>query len=168
MMSGMVGDTPPMANWMTFTTEAPDLAEKVEARLRAHTHHVMATLRVDGSPRVSGTEVEIDSDELYIGSMWHARKALDLLRDGRMAVHTNPGDETMDGGDAKLRATAILVDDGEPAKEDRRQENQALEPYHLFRLELEDVVLTEVDQEAEMLHVHLWRPGRGVRTTSRR
>ena len=155
-----------MATWKTFTTEAPDLSRKVEARLVAHKHHVMATLRSDGSPRVSGTEVEVTVDELYLGSMPHARKAADLLRDGRVAVHANPGPETMEGGDAKLSAVAIHVEDGDPEKETFRSEVEPPEPFHLFRLDLHDVVLTEVDQEAEALYVHLWRPGRPVETTT--
>ncbi|HEY6532266.1 MAG TPA: pyridoxamine 5'-phosphate oxidase family protein [Acidimicrobiales bacterium] len=156
-----------MASWKTFKDESPELAGKVEARLRAHKHHVMATVRRDGAPRVSGTEVEISGDELYLGSMWEARKALDLRRDPRLAVHTNPGEETMEGGDAKFSATAIEVPDGDPAKERIRDEVSPPEPFHQFRLDLSEVVLTEVDQEAELLSVHLWRPGRGVTTTSR-
>ena len=154
-----------MAHWSDITAEAPDLAGKVEARLTAHKHHVMATLRADGSPRVSGTEVVVTDDDLYLGSMWRARKALDLLRDPRVAVHSNPGDETMEGGDAKLDATAVEVPDGHPAKEAVRGDLESTEPFHLFRLDLRSVTLTEVDHDAEVLHVHLWRPGRGVTTT---
>jgi hypothetical protein len=156
-----------MASWKDFKDECPELAGKVEARLRAHKHHVMATVRRDGAPRVSGTEVEISDDELYLGSMWEARKALDLRRDPRLAVHANPGDDSMAGGDAKFSAIAVEVPDGDPAKERLRDDVAPPEPFHQFRLDLTEVVLTEVDQEAELLHVHLWRPGQGVRTTSR-
>jgi hypothetical protein len=155
-----------MANWKTFKDEAPDLARRVEARFTAHKHHVMATLRADGSPRISGTEVVVTADELYLGSMWHARKALDLLRDPRMAVHSNPGEGTMEGGDAKFGAVATEVHDGEPGKEAVRTDIEPPEPFHLFRLDLRDVVLTEVDHEANALHTHLWRPGEGVRTAT--
>lgn len=156
-----------MSNWDTFRTEAPDMAAKVEARLTAHKHHVMATLRRDGGPRVSGTEVVLDGDDLYLGSMWHARKALDLQRDPRVAIHSNPGDETMEGGDAKITAVASEVEDDHPAKEALREDPAPPEPFHLFRLDVREVVLTEVDEEAGLLHVHLWRPGRPVTTTSR-
>jgi hypothetical protein len=154
-----------MANWKTFEDDAPELAAKVAARLRAHKHHVMATLRVDGSPRVSGTEVELIDGEAYIGSMWHARKALDLHRDGRVAIHSNPGEETMEGGDAKFSAVATEIPDGAPAKETIRRALGPPEPFHFFRLDLVDVVLTEVDHEENALFVHLWRPGREVVTT---
>ncbi len=153
-----------MTDWKTFKDEAPDLAAKVEARIAAHTHHVMATLRADGSPRVSGTEIVVTDDDLYLGSMWHARKALDLFRDPRVAVHTNPGAETMEGGDAKFSGVATEVPDDHPAKADIEGDVPP-GPFHMFRLDLRDVVLTEVDHEANSLFVHLWRPGKGVTTT---
>jgi hypothetical protein len=156
-----------MASWKDFKDQCPELAGKVEARLRAHKHHVMATVRRDGAPRVSGTEVEISDDELHLGSMWEARKAIDLRRDPRLAVHANPGDGSMEGGDAKFSAIAVEVPDGGPAAEDVGDDGADAEPSHRFRLDLTEVVLTEVDQEAELLYVHLWRPGQGVRTTSR-
>jgi hypothetical protein len=156
-----------MASWKDFKDECPELAGKVEARLRAHKHHVMATVRRDGAPRVSGTEVEISDDELFLGSMWEARKALDLRRDPRLAVHANPGDGSMAGGDAKFSAIAVEVVDGDPVDERLNDGDVPPEPSHRFRLDLTEVVLTEVDQEAELLHVHLWRPGEGVRTSSR-
>jgi hypothetical protein len=153
-----------MANWKTFTHEAPDMAAKVEARWRAHTHHVMATLRADGAPRVSGTEIVVTDDELYLGSMWQARKARDLLRDPRVAVHSNPRDETMTGGDAKLDALAVEVPEDDPAKL-AIAEGAPPGPLHVFRLDLVDVVLTEVDHDANALFTHLWRPGAGIQTT---
>ncbi len=154
-----------MTSWQQFHDEAPDLADKVLSRLLAHKHHVMATLRTDGAPRVSGTEVPRVGDELCIGSMWGARKARDLLRDQRVAIHSNPGDETMDGGDAKLAAIAEELDDTHPLKQSLRTDMGPPEPFHLFRLDLREVVLTELDGPKEHLEVHLWRPGQGVATT---
>jgi hypothetical protein len=40
-----------MATWKQFAAEAPDLAYAVRARFEAAKHHVLATLRADGSPR---------------------------------------------------------------------------------------------------------------------
>jgi hypothetical protein len=154
-----------MATWKTFMEEAGELAEKVEARFRANTHHVMATIRADGAPRVSGTEVDLRGEHVYLGSMWRARKALDLQRDPRVAVHSNPSDSHMVGGDAKFSAVAEEVPDDDAAKADVRADQQPPEPFHLFRLDLLEVVLTEVDEDAQELHVHLWRPGWAIRTT---
>ncbi len=95
-----------MATWQEFTEAAPALADAVRARLTAHRHHVLATLRADGSPRVSGTEVETFRGLLVLGSMPGARKVWDLHRDPRYALHSNPGHHTMEGGDAKISGRA--------------------------------------------------------------
>ncbi|MGB6049275.1 MAG: pyridoxamine 5'-phosphate oxidase family protein, partial [Rhodococcus sp. (in: high G+C Gram-positive bacteria)] len=97
-----------MATWTEFATAAPAMSAAVAARLTAHKHHVLATLRKDGSPRVSGTEVVFTEDGLLrLDSMPNALKAVDLQRDPRFALHANPGHHTMDGGDAKLSGTAV-------------------------------------------------------------
>src|SRR6266516_5864811 len=102
-----------MATWEQFSSEAPELAAAVRARFEAAKHHVLATLRRDGSPRVSGTEVDFHGPELTVGSMWQAVIARDLHRDGRFALHANPGDGSMEGGDVKLSGQAVEVTDPE-------------------------------------------------------
>jgi hypothetical protein len=146
---------------------APDLAERVQARFDDHIHKVMATLRADGSPRVSGTELSFRDGEVWLGSMLDAVKARDLLRDPRIAVHGAPSDAEMRGGDAKLAGRAVEVTDPEkralfaPSTED--------EPpaYHLFRIDVHEIVLTRVDQERELLIVESWSPTRGVHRVER-
>ncbi len=156
-----------MATWRQFSDEAPELAAAVRARLEATKHHVLATLRRDGSPRVSGTEVDFSGDDLTVGSMWEAVKARDLQRDGRFALHANPGEgTTMAGGDAKLSGVAVEVgDDGKRAYEEHANPP---EPYHLFRLELAEAVLTSLHPEGDRLVIETWRPGQGVARTERR
>ncbi|MEO7556926.1 MAG: pyridoxamine 5'-phosphate oxidase family protein [Acidimicrobiales bacterium] len=157
-----------MARWSDFVTEAPDLAARVEARFTATKHHVLATLRADGSPRVSGTEVQLSGGDLQMGSMPGARKALDLQRDGRFALHANPGDGTMDGGDAKVtgRAEEVVDDDGLGTYAEASQPPPG--PFHLFRLHLDEVVLTSVHPDGDRLVVELWRPGHGVTVVDRK
>jgi hypothetical protein len=48
-----------MATWQEFTEQAPELAARAFERFEAHRHKTMATIRADGSPRISGTEVGI-------------------------------------------------------------------------------------------------------------
>ena len=58
-----------MSSWSEFEAAAPELAAGVRARLDAHKHQTLATLRRDGSPRISGTESQFIGGELWIGSM---------------------------------------------------------------------------------------------------
>ncbi len=152
-----------MATWRQFSEEAPELAAAVRARFEATKHHVLATLRRDGSPRVSGTEVDFHGDDLTLGSMWEAVKARDLQRDGRFAVHANPGDESMAGGDAKLAGVALEVDDD--GKRVYEQHASPPKPYHLFRLDLHEAVLTSV--QGGHLMIEIWRPGQPLRRVER-
>ena len=80
-------------------------------RLDAHTHKTLATLRRDGSPRISGIETAFRDGELWIGSMWQARKAHDLQRDPRFALHSGSDEPSDWKGDAKLAGVAEEISD---------------------------------------------------------
>jgi hypothetical protein len=138
-----------MASWLEFSQAAPELAKQVRARFDAAESHVLATLRRDGSPRVSGTEVTFAGAHIMVGSMLGALKAQDLRRDGRFAIHASPGGS----GDVKLAGVAAEVTD--PAQIEAVQGNT--QPCHLFRLDLAEAVLTEVENTT--LVVTAWRPG---------
>lgn len=154
-----------LASWADFAAEVPELAADVRARFEWTKHHVLATLRSDGAPRVSGTEVVFHGDDLMLGSMWHAVKALDLQRDGRYAIHSNPGAPEMVGGDAKLSGLAFEV---VGAERDAFQEDvDPPTPFQLFRIELASVVHTTLHPDGDRIVVTLWRPGRGITTTER-
>ncbi|MEZ0112218.1 hypothetical protein ABH920_006237 [Catenulispora sp. EB89] len=142
-----------MATWQQFADAAPDLATAVRARLTATKHHVLATLRKDGAPRVSGTEVDLTEDgHLRLGSMADARKGKDLKRDGRFALHANPGDGSMDAGDAKLSGVATAL--------------PGAGPDDAFELDLREVVLTTVENDE--LVIRLWTPEGGAREIRRK
>ncbi|WP_020380366.1 pyridoxamine 5'-phosphate oxidase family protein [Nocardiopsis potens] len=154
--------------WEEFAAEAPELAERIRRRFARTPHHVLATLRRDGAPRVSGTEVAFRGPDLALGSMPGAVKARDLQRDGRFAMHANPGEvaagEPMEEGDAKVSGVAVEVTD--PGEVERhRDPGQPAGPFHLFRLLLTDAVLTSV--EGDRLVIRHWRPGAGVTETRR-
>jgi len=149
-----------MVTWQEFADEAPKLAKAVRARFAASKHHVLATLRKNGSPRVSGTEVAWDGPDLVIGSMWLAIKAKDLLRDPRFALHANPGDGSMEGGDAKIAGIAVEV----PAPPGQSDSDELS---HRFQLLLTEVVLTRVHPDGDRLVVESWKPGRAPKKIDR-
>jgi hypothetical protein len=93
--------------------EAPELAALARGFLGAHIHETLATLRRDGSSRISGTEVNFADGELWLGSMWRSLKALDLLRDPRFALHSGLADSPDWTGDAKPAGRADEVTDPE-------------------------------------------------------
>ncbi|WP_433870619.1 pyridoxamine 5'-phosphate oxidase family protein [Saccharopolyspora sp. CA-218241] len=150
-----------MVTWQEFEGRAPDMAAAVRARLTAHRHHVLATLRADGSPRVSGTELDWRGTDLVLGSMPRSRKALDLRRDGRCAVHADPADELADGPDCKLAGTAVEVT-GAEHREWVAQVRPPSADSHLFRLDLAEVVTTGLSPERTHLVIRRWTPDRGI------
>ena len=162
-----------MARWEEVRAEAPDLAAVVQASFEAHLHKVIATLRPDGSPRVSGNEARFAGGELWLGMMPDSVKARDLQRDARFALHSAPADPEMTGGDAKLSGRAIeIVDDETIAAfasgfEDERG-SEVPEPFHLFRADVTEIVHTRLGSPADHLVVESWHEGRGVRRVERR
>ena len=144
-----------MPSWSEFEEQAPALAERVRARLDAHTHKTIATIRRDGSPRISGTETEFKDGELWIGSMWQALKARDLQRDPRFALHSGSDDPADWSGDAKLAGVAEEIVDPERTNS------------HLFRLDLREVSTVELDDARKALVIEVWTPEDGIRTIKR-
>jgi hypothetical protein len=145
-----------MPSFSDFEAAAPELAAAVRARLSASTHLTLATLRRDGAPRISGTECRFEHGELWIGSMWQALKAKDLLRDPRYALHSGSADPPAWTGDAKVAGTAeateVAGDDG---------------PSHRFRLDVTEASTVSVDEAAKLLIVTVWTPEGGVRRIER-
>lgn len=153
-------------NWADFTSAAPDFARTVEERFGAFRHHVLATLRRDGSPRTTGLEVRFLRGELWLGMMPDSLKALDLRRDPRFALQANPGpDSAMGGGDVRISGRAAEVVDT-ALKAAYVEEVEPPQPFHLFRTELTEVVRTYVEDDTYLV-VEVWRPGAPVRTLRR-
>src|ERR687883_1376464 len=100
-----------MADWSTVSAQVPELAARVRARFEATGLGLLATLRRDGSPRISGIEPLFTDDELWLGMMPDSRKATDLLRDPRFALHSATVDKQVTEGDARLSGEAVLVED---------------------------------------------------------
>jgi len=155
-----------VASWAEFEAAAPELAGKVRASLDAHTHKTLATLRRDGSPRISGTETNFVDGELWIGSMWQALKARDLQRDPRFALHSGSDDPPEWSGDAKLAGIAEEITDPELVSA-INGEAAAAGASHLFRLDLREVSTVGVDEERKALVIEVWTPEGGVRTIKR-
>lgn len=121
-------------------------------------HKTIATLRADGSPRISGIECEFADGELRFGSMTGARKSADLVRDPRFAlhgptVHPEEGKEGEWPGEAKVAGTAHLTSE-EPDAD-------------AFVADITEVVITALDASATKLVVESWTAARGLRRVER-
>jgi hypothetical protein len=154
-----------------FEGEAPELAAVVRRLLDARRHKTLATLRRDGGPRISGTESEFRDGDLWFGSMWMARKAVDLRRDPRFALHGGSedppeGDPSAWPGDAKLSGRVVEITDPDEVVAALGGEAPP-ERTHVFRADIEEVVWTRVGNPADHLVIDLWRAGEGLRRFTR-
>ena len=154
-----------MSSWSEFEAAAPELAADVRARLDAHKHKTLATLRRDGSPRISGTESQFIDGELWIGSMIDARKAHDLQRDPRFALHSGSDDPSEWQGDAKLGGVAEEITD--PVRV-REINGEAVGPSHLFRLDIREASTVALNEARDKIVVRWWTPEGGERRLERK
>ncbi len=155
-----------MVRWQDIESRDPAFAEEVRRTFDAHKHKVLATLKPDGSPRVSGVEATFNGGELWLGMMGQSRKASDLLRDPRMALHSATCDETMALGDAKISGEAREVSDPESWKLVVPDADPPPDS-HLFRVEISSVVLTRIGDPADHLDIDLWTVESGLRRMER-
>lgn len=163
-----------MTNWNDVQTAAPDLAKRVQDRFEATGLALVATLRRDGSPRISGIEPFFGFGDLWLGMMPDSLKAKDLQRDSRFALHAATIDKAMADGDAKVAGVAVEVTDTEQrvAFERGFAEATGFDPgetgdYHLFRLDLSDVVFVSLAPEGDAVLIERWSPGRPVESIRR-
>jgi hypothetical protein len=162
-----------VASWGQVTSAAPELAASVQARFEAYGLALVATIRRDGSPRISGVEPLFAHDELWLGMMPGSRKADDLLRDPRFALHSATVDKQVTDGDAKVagRAEAVDADDRETFA--RFLDAFAAEtgyppppgPFHLFRADVHE--LSMVRPGGDHLQLDWWTGSGGLRHLDR-
>jgi hypothetical protein len=151
-----------MASWEEFAAAEPEFEQRVRARFTARKHSTLATLRRDGSPRISGTELGFNDGQLILGMMPGSMKARDLRRDPRLALHSPTEDTSEDDpsswrGEAKLAGRAIELTD-------RKRPNRG----HRFRVDVTEVVLTRVGEPPDHLVIESWHPERGLQRRERR
>jgi hypothetical protein len=156
-----------VARWGEVRAAAPELAAAVQRCFDAHKHKTIATLRRDGSPRISGNEVTFTPEEVWIGIMNDAVRVLDLQRDPRLAVHSATVDPEMAGGDAKLSGRAVEAATAEEFARILGDDEAGPGSFHLFRIDVAEVVRTSLGDPADHLVVESWHPGRGYERVHR-
>ena len=150
-----------MATWRDVEQAEPEFAARVQRLFDAGRHKTIATLRADGSPRISGVECEFADGELKFGSMPGARKSADLRRDPRFALH-GPTFHPVEGkeaewpGEAKIAGRAVHAG---PIAEGPEGD--------LFRADISEVAITRLNPEATLMVIEWWTPQGGLRTVER-
>ncbi|MGH2397594.1 MAG: pyridoxamine 5'-phosphate oxidase family protein [bacterium] len=126
-----------------FLAACPVIAQLARDRFTRDQLVMLGTLRKDGWPRISPCEVDLAAGQLFLGMMWQSMKAIDLLRDPRVVVHSVTCNKEGTDGDIKLYGRALDIQDPDL----RRTFQDAIraridwapeEPeYHLFAVDIE-------------------------------
>ncbi len=158
-----------MGSWADFQAAAPELAEAVRGRFEAVGLAFLATLRADGSPRITGIETNFRGDDLLLGMMDPSLKALDLRRDPRLAMHAASTDKAVQEGDAKIASRAVeILDDAEKAAFGGAvEEATGQDPgtFALFRVEVSEASFLK--PAGDHLEIDIWTEAGGLRRVDR-
>jgi len=159
-----------VASWGEIEAVAADLAQLARKLLEDHAHKTIATLRADGSPRISGIEAKFIEGELWFGSMPRSRKSDDLARDPRFALHSGSIDPPGWQGDAKLSGLAEeIVDPGRKQEIFRAMGAESVSvDSQLYRADVREVAVTRLTEGGDELTIDFWNDAAGVRTITRR
>lgn len=152
-----------MAGWAEVEKSHPEFAARVRRGFDTGTNKTVATVRRDGAPRISASELEFGDQEVTLGMMSGSMKLLDVRRDPRVAVHsptTQPPADDPGGwpGDAKLAGGVVEI----PTPADSPDPDATF-----FKLDLTEVVLTYVGTPADHLVIESWHPERGWQRRTR-
>jgi hypothetical protein len=144
----------------------PEFAGRVRQLFDSGRHKTIATLRADGSPRISGIECEFTEGNMRFGSMAGARKGADLKRDPRFALHgptfhPEEGKERDWPGEAKIAGRAVLA--GQSTTDSGNEQPDG----EMFIADISEIAITRLNSEATRLVVESWTPGHGLRKIER-
>jgi hypothetical protein len=162
-----------VATWADVARDAPALAELVRGRFDAHGLGLLATLRRDGAPRVSGIEPLFTDTDLWMGMMPDSLKARDLLRDPRFALHSATTDKNVAEGDAKVAGRTVAVAAADEATFGAFRDAFAAAtgypppdgPFNLFRGDVDEVSILR--PAGDHLDIDFWRAHDGLHHVDR-
>ena len=158
-----------MASWAQIEVDEAEFAADARGSMEQRVHKSIATLRPDGSPRISGIEARFIDGELSFGSMPNSPKVRDLAADPRFALHSGSHEPDIWAGDSKFAGTVIEV-----TERDVKQAYVAAAgtappgDFHLYRTDITEVVVIRLGDPPDHLVVRRWTPERGVRMSKLR
>ena len=152
--------------WSEMERRQPRLADLGRQRLLAPGVVLVATIRRDGTPRLSPVEPFIMAGDLWLAMLWQSTKAADLTRDPRILVHSVVANRDGADGEFKVRGHARSEKDSGVQRQYADAVGQALgwkpEPgrFHLFAVDIDHVSFLRYDEPTGDQHVTQWPPGR--------
>jgi Pyridoxamine 5'-phosphate oxidase len=155
-------------NWRDLESAAPEIAHLGSERLEQARVALLATLRKDGSPRISPVEPFLTQGQLIFGAMSWSLKTRDLLRDPRCVLHSAVTGPDSGEGELKLYGRATEADEeirngcGEGWWLERPPDAATV-----FALRIEQATFISWDTEQGQMTVRRWSPLRGYTKTRR-
>jgi len=148
--------------WSQLVADEPRLAELGRRRLADPGVVFVATIRRNGTPRLSPVEPLLWERDLWLSMLSGSRKAADLLRDPRVLVHSIVTAREGALGEYKVRGRAV-AEPAETVHEAYAQEvrtqlgwNPVPGRFHLFRVDIDDVTFIRYDDNTGDQFVTCW------------
>lgn len=153
-------------DWAELAGAQPRLAELGRERLLDPGVVLVATIRADGTPRLSPVEPFVLDGVLWLSMLWGSTKAADLQRDPRILVHSVITSRDGGEGEFKIRGRARMEHDLTVQSRYAAAIAAALgwdpEPgrFHLFAVDIGQVTFIRYDDASGDQHVAMWPPSR--------
>lgn len=149
-----------MTRWDHVEAASSRFAGRVRARFDEGVTKTIATIRRDGSPRISGIEVRFAGGEILIGMMPKSRKLADVLRDPRVALHSATLQRRGDPWVSDAKISGVLQ-----PRDPVAGEGPADATY--FRLSIASVAHTALAHTGDRILIESWTPEHGYVLRSR-
>jgi len=153
-------------HWSDIEHTQPRLARLAQQRLIGPGVVLVASIRRDGTPRLSPVEPYVLDGDLWLSMMWQSTKARDLLRDPRILVHSVITSRDGAEGEFKIRGTARAESDLAVQRRyaDAVAASLGWNPlpgrFHLFAVDIAQVTFIAYDPGGSGdQHVAMWPPG---------
>ena len=147
----------PALTWAQFAIASPELATDVKALFEQYgqAFGYLATVRLDGGPRVHPVSPVIADDGLYC-FVTASPKRRDLERDGRYALHAYPAESSDDEAYLAGRVRPV-TDEAQQSRLAAQHRASADVSWRLFELEIEVAMVTHRHQPSEPAEYRIWR-----------
>jgi hypothetical protein len=151
--------------WSSMEEQEPRLAEAGRQRLIEPGVVLVATIRWDGTPRISPVEPLLLEGELWLSMMPTSMKARDLDRDPRVLVHSVI--TSRDGGEGEFKVRGVVRSVPDLPVQERYAAAVASslgwEPvpgkFRLFAVDIQDISVIRYDEPTGDQFVSRWPSG---------